>query len=703
MAIPAGKNFASCYMELCKQQRLRPLPVICVTLPHSLDFTTDRVKMDDWGPILNSLSLDRSLKSISVHSRYQCRKPLEEVNSADKARAMGKAPVVLTRYLLEWLSQSVGQCLRNSPSLTHLELEGIPFPPDCIAVLCVGLSGTETLHHLSLRRCYIGDTGCELICRTIADVRSVKSLNLSHCDLTSNSGGALTSALSRQKLALYHDTWKQSLRYREPNFEAMPGLRRLTLNDNPHLGNCAVREMIEAIRDSLWIKALDLQHCGLTDQIGADLLNLLDQNNTLAVLDVRKNANLNHELAAEVMRRLGETDVEGKSEYKWMGLAPKDKRTASAGTRRCNENEDTTKMLSRARSAFTRYAKRPCQVIPPRRTIPMSLLPTKMKVRLPSPPVRDTPRATPQQRSELIRSRTIGNIQTVPKVSLHLNLQSRIQSAVNRADRDVEDQKTTPEYTNVTQRFEETSLRSFGSTKVDVSTQIVDRQDNSEKIQSLLKQLTEAQAEHTRLLEEIKRVDLLLIEERGCREATEANLRSAENNIAMLENVLKNKEIETNGCLLISQQSLDEICLSFDRLLDLLENVTKQPFDWTQPNAQQLASADIKRRLVSVIRQTKSETLKKDTQRYRMDVESPRASHGMDSARKYVKSESDVRSIVPIPASHLEKKIGECPENNGSRDRRCREVVDAKPISPGDRARAIFASIVSGEAMLDFD
>lgn len=71
MAIPAGRNFASCYMELCKQQRLRPLPVICVTLPHSLDFTTDRVKMDDWGPILNSLSLDRSLKSISVHSRLQ--------------------------------------------------------------------------------------------------------------------------------------------------------------------------------------------------------------------------------------------------------------------------------------------------------------------------------------------------------------------------------------------------------------------------------------------------------------------------------------------------------------------------------------------------------------------------------------------------------------------------------------------------------
>lgn len=630
----------------------------------------------------------------SMFIRYQCRKPLEEVNSEDKARAMGKAPVVLTRYLLEWMSQSVGQCVRNSPSLTHLELEGIPFPPDCIAVLCVGLSGTETLHHLSLRRCYIGDTGCELICRTIADIRSVRSLNLSHCDLTSNSGSALASALSRQKLALYHDTWKQSLRYREPNFEAMPGLRRLTLNDNPHLGNCAVREMIEAIRDSLWMKALDFQHCGLTDQIGDDLLNLLEQNNTLAVLDVRKNANLNDELATEVMRRLGENDVEGKSEYKWMGLAPKDKRTASAGTRRCNENEDAAMRLSRARSAFTMYARRTCQAIPPRRTVPMSLLPSKMKIRPPSPPVRDTT----QQRPDLIRSRTIGSVQTAPKVSLHLNLRSRIQSAVNRADRGVENRKTTPEQKEDAPCSEETSLRTSDSIKVDVGTQSVDRQDNSDEIQSILRKLAEAQAEHDRLLKEVKRVDLLLVKERACREAAEANLRSAQTDIAVLENVLKKKEIETSDCLLISQQSLDEICLSFDRLLDLLENVAKHPFDRTQPNMQQIASTDIKRRLVSVIRQTKSENLKKG---YKM--ESPRVSHVADSPRKFVKSESDVRSIVPIPTTHLEKKIGECPENNEPRDRHRRDV-DAKPImSPGDRARAIFASIVSGEAVLDFD
>lgn len=599
---------------------------------------------------------------------------------------MGKAPVVLTRYLLEWLSQSVGQCVRNSPSLTHLELEGIPFPPDCIAVLCVGLSGTQTLHHLSLRRCYIGDNGCELICRTIADIRSVRSLNLSYCDLTASSGSALASALSRQKLALYHDTWKQSLRYREPNFETMPGLRRLTLNDNPHLGNCAVREMIEAIRDSLWMKALDLQRCGLTDQIGADLLNLLDQNSTLTVLDVRKNVNLNDELATEVMRRLVENDVEGKSEYKWMGLAPKDKRIASADTRRGSGYENTV-TLSRARSAFTKYdrARRPCQVILPRRTVPVSHLPTKTKIRPPSPPVRDTVR-----QSDSIRSQTIDSVRTIPKISLHLDLQSRIQPA-NRFDSDV---GAHADHKDVRRCSDETSLNSFNSIKIDVGTQSVDRSDDSEEIQRVLGQLAEVRVQHDRLLEEVKRTDLLLVEERGRREIAETNLRSAQDDVANLECALKKKENETRGYLLVSQQSLNEIYSSFDRLLELLENVAgKCPSD-RKLDSQQIASADIKRRLTSVIRQTKSENLKRG---YKVDIELPR--YVVDSARKLVKSESDVRSTEPIPMTHLERKIGECPESSELRHR-CRDAD--KSMTSVDRARAIFASIVSGEAVLDF-
>lgn len=601
---------------------------------------------------------------------------------------MGKAPVVLTRYLLEWLSQSVGQCVRNSFSLTHLELDGIPFPPDCIAVLCVGLSGTETLHHLSLRRCCIGDDGCELICRTIADIRSVRSLNLSHCDLTSGCGGALANALSRQKLTLYHDTWKQSLRYREPNLETMPGLRRLTLNDNPHLGNCAVREIIEAIRDSLWMKALDLQRCGLTDQIGADLLKLLDQNNTLAVLDVRKNVNLNEELAAEVMRRLEGNNVEVKSEYKWIGLAPRDQRTASAGTRKSSEQEEAKP--SRPQSAFTGHTRRSRQVIPPRRTAPAPVLPTnKVKPRASSPPVRDN-----VQRSNL-RPRMINDVRPMSKVSLHLDLQSRVRPAVNRtSDRDSShrlEQEKNPRAPP--------STRSCNGSKVDAGTQSVDQWQDLREIQGILKRLAEARAERERLLEEVKRADLLLVEERARREIVEMKLRSVRDNMAELENALKKKENETSGYLLVSQQSLNEICLSFDRLLELLENIqTGNRSSGRMEDSHQIASAEyIKRRLARVIGQTKSENLKRG---YKINVQLPKYA-GLDSARKYVKSESDVRSILPIPGMYLERKIGEGPAiSPATRHQSCDDTD--KPISSGERARAIFASIVSGAVVLDF-
>jgi len=718
-----------------------------------------------------------------------------------------------------------------------LELDGIPFPPDCIAVLCVGLSGTGTLQHLSLRRCCIGDNGCELICRTIADIRSIRFLNLSHCDLTSNCSGALAAALSRQKLALYHDTWKQSLRYREPDLNTMPGLRRLTLNDNPHLGNGVVREIIDAIRDSLWMKALDFQRCGLTDQIGPDLLNLLDQNNTLAVLDVRKNVNLNEELATEVMRRLEENNVEGKSEYKWMGLAPRDNRIASAGARKSNENGETGKP-SRSRSAFTGFMRRSRQMIPARRTVP-SPSPAKTKLRVSaSPPVRDSvqqQQQQQQQRNNSVRSRLMNGIRSMPKVSLHLDLQSRVQpslatATVNRTDREglssshqpgrekqqqqqqllqlqqqqqqqqrqqqqqllqqqqqqqlqqqqqqqqqqqpqqlqqqqpqqlqqqlqqpqqlqqqqqqqqqqpqqlqqqqqqqqqpqqlqqqlqqqqqqeqeqEQEQEQQQQQQEIVARFSSDqqqratgSPRSFDSTssqiKVDVGTQ---SSDDSDEIRGILKRLTEVRAERERLLEETKRADLLLIEERARREMAEMKLRSAQDNMIELENTLKKKETETSDYLLVSQQSLDEICLSFDRLLGLFENVTVNralPGSDTSKigESHEMASADIKRRLAHVIGQTKSENLKRG---YKTNVELPKYA-GVDSARKYVKSESDMRSIVPIAGTHLERKIGEGPTNE-PRPPHQRRAADNKPISPGERARAIFASIVSGTVVLDF-
>ncbi|KOC61184.1 Centrosomal protein of 78 kDa [Habropoda laboriosa] len=686
MAIPNSRNFANCYMELCKQQRLRPLPVICVTLPHSLDFTTDRVKMDDWCPILNSLSLDRSLRSISVRSRYQCRKPLEEINSEDKARTMGKAPVVLSRYLLEWLSHSVAQCVRNSPVLTNLELEGIPFPPDCLAVLCVGLSHTHTLHYLSLQRCYIGDNSCEVLCRTVADVPSVRSLNLSYCDLTCKCGPSLAAALSRQKLLLYHDTWKQSLRYQEPNLEAMPGLRRLTLNDNPQLGDVAVCELIEAVRDSLWLKALDLQRCGVSDKIGKDLLELLDHNTTLNVLDIRQNVNLNEALVKEVIKRLEENNVNTKPEYRWLGLPQQDRRVASAGSGKRNERENNGKPPVRPRSAVVDHSKGPYQSIS-RRTNLVNTKKMKLKPHIP-------PYNKGRQQQQVVQ-----NGQPKSKVSLHLDLQSHIQPVMEQAGQNPENLQNG---SSIQPDSDRSSSKNLELAKVDVGTQVAGGliTDDSARIQKIQVQLAEAQAEHDRLLEETRRSGLLLIEERGRREAAEDQLQSMKTNLVELENALKEKEQETSGFLLLSQQSLDEICNSFDRLLDMLDSATKNPSGSKRESIEAaIVKADIKRRVDSVIRQTKSENLRRG---FVVDVQEDDSIRYTEPVKKFAKSESDVRNVLPpISTLHLEKNIGDSPDICSPTLERIQHR-DKVSLSPRARARELFAQIVHGNAVLDF-
>ncbi|VDP93892.1 unnamed protein product, partial [Echinostoma caproni] len=51
--------------------------------------------------------------------------------------------------------------------------------------------------------------------------------------------------------------WADSLRYRHPNLDQLAGLRRITLNDNPRIGDAGSISMAEALADDLWIKAVD--------------------------------------------------------------------------------------------------------------------------------------------------------------------------------------------------------------------------------------------------------------------------------------------------------------------------------------------------------------------------------------------------------------------------------------------------------------
>ena len=50
------------------------------------------------------------------------------------------------------------------------------------------------------------------------------------------------------------DAWKESLRYGEPLMDKMAGIRRITLNGNPTLGDRGAGLLADALKDDRWIK-----------------------------------------------------------------------------------------------------------------------------------------------------------------------------------------------------------------------------------------------------------------------------------------------------------------------------------------------------------------------------------------------------------------------------------------------------------------
>lgn len=97
-----------------------------------------------------------------------------------------------------------------------------------------------------------------------------------------------------------------------PNLDIMKGLRRLTLNNNPRIGNHGCKLLCEVLKDDHWMKAIDLQNCGIDDTGGQIWLNLLKApafgekeakskvddsgiiygNRTLGIVDLRNNKSL---------------------------------------------------------------------------------------------------------------------------------------------------------------------------------------------------------------------------------------------------------------------------------------------------------------------------------------------------------------------------------------------------------------------------
>ncbi|XP_023364906.1 centrosomal protein of 78 kDa isoform X2 [Otolemur garnettii] len=310
-------DFFSHYEYLCALQDSVPLPAVRACLREGvLDFNADRLRMVDWAPLLSTLKINKDLPWISIKSFFQPW--LGDVGSDINKVCRSRVPAIRFKDVTFQLCKALKGCLSVSSMLRNLELNGLVLRERDLTVLTKGLNKSASLVHLSLANCPIGDGGLEIICQGIKSSVPLKTVNFSGCNLTWQGADHMAKILKYQTIRRHEETWAESLRYRRPDLDCMAGLRRITLNCNTLIGDLGACAFADCLSEDLWLRALDLQQCGLTNEGAKALLKALETNRTLVILDVRKNPLIDHSLMKAVIKKVLQNGRSAKSEYQWI-------------------------------------------------------------------------------------------------------------------------------------------------------------------------------------------------------------------------------------------------------------------------------------------------------------------------------------------------------------------------------------------------
>ncbi|XP_029366194.1 centrosomal protein of 78 kDa [Echeneis naucrates] len=286
-----AQDFMVYYDFACARQESVPLPAVKMNLDKGmLDFNGDRVKLADWPPIINSISINKNLQHIAISSTYQTT--LGSGNTDRRYCKSGfrrKIPAIRSKDMTFKLCQALRECLAVSSNIKTLQLNGLPLRERDLIALTKGLGKNVSLENLSLANCPISDEGLEVICQSVKYSSNIRTVDFTGCNLTWRGAEHMATIIKHQAMQRHGTAWAESLRYRLPQFERMGGLRRITLNSNTLIGDRGVAALANELAEDLWVKAVDLQRCGLSKEGARCLLEALKTNSALCVLDIRSN------------------------------------------------------------------------------------------------------------------------------------------------------------------------------------------------------------------------------------------------------------------------------------------------------------------------------------------------------------------------------------------------------------------------------
>ncbi|NWW93084.1 CEP78 protein, partial [Rhynochetos jubatus] len=311
-------GFYSHYEHLCALQGSVPLKAVKANLSQdALDLVVDRIKAADWAPLLNAIRHNKTLRSIGIRSFHQQGLGESGVERY-KTYFRRRIPAIRSKDLTGQLCKAVKGCLSISDVLKNLELQGLLLRERDLILLTKGLATTSSLESISLAHCPIGDGGLETICQSVKNSVTIRYVNFTGCSLTWRGAEHTANVLKHQAMKRHGEAWAESLRYRRPDLDYMTGLRRITFNCNMLVGDRGASAFADCLGEDLWLKALDLQQCGISNEGARTLLDALQTNTTLVVLDIRKNPLIDHAMMTSIIERVLVNGNSANSEYKWL-------------------------------------------------------------------------------------------------------------------------------------------------------------------------------------------------------------------------------------------------------------------------------------------------------------------------------------------------------------------------------------------------
>ncbi|NXX98687.1 CEP78 protein, partial [Centropus bengalensis] len=281
-------DFYSHYEHLCALEGSVPLKAVKANLSQgALDIIVDRIKAADWVPLLNAMRHNKTLVSIGIRSFYQ-QSLGESGVERYKTHFRRRIPAIRSKDLTGQLCKAVKSCLSISDVLKKLELQGLLLRERDLILL------TKIILILWF----------SAICQSIKNSATIRYVNFTGCNLTWRGAEHIANVLKHQAMKRHGEAWAESLRYRRPDLDYMTGLRRITFNSNMLVGDEGASAFADCLGEDLWLKALDLQQCGISNEGARSLLDALQTNTTLVVLDIRKNPLVDHVLMKNVIARV---------------------------------------------------------------------------------------------------------------------------------------------------------------------------------------------------------------------------------------------------------------------------------------------------------------------------------------------------------------------------------------------------------------